>query len=70
MGSSLGDRALTTKVDEQMVSFVESESDRIGVSRAEFIRRVLEVYRESWSKNLECHNCGSPVMFPVEDIDQ
>jgi hypothetical protein len=66
MSSCLGDHAISTKVDDQMESFLTSEAERLGVSRAELLRRILDSYRESRYKNIECHNCGAEVMFPVE----
>jgi len=48
-----------------MREFVESEADRLGVTPAEFLRRVLMVYRESRSENTPCDHCGKPVVIEL-----
>lgn len=41
-----GEATLTTKVDEEMQQFVDTEADALGVSRTEYLRRVLDSHRE------------------------
>jgi hypothetical protein len=44
-----------------MREFVENESDRLGVTPTEFMRRLLELYQDSRSGETACEHCGGPV---------
>ena len=50
-----------------MREFIESEADRLGVSRAEFHRRLLEFYRESRRENADCPHCGETVVISLSE---
>lgn len=65
MSSCQGNLAATAKVDREMLEFVDSEADRLGINRAEFMRRLLELYRESRRENTDCPHCGGTVQFDL-----
>lgn len=65
MSSCLGDIAATTKIDRDMSEYIDSEAERLGVSKAEFHRRLLELYRESRRENVECPHCEDTVVFDL-----
>ncbi|PHQ46279.1 hypothetical protein DJ68_08210 [Halorubrum sp. C3] len=65
MSSCQGDIPTTTKIDREMSEFVESEVRRLGVSRAEFFRRLLDLYRESRREQVDCFACGQTVVFDL-----
>jgi aspartate carbamoyltransferase regulatory subunit len=44
-----------------MREFIEQESERLGVTTSEFVRRLFEVYRESRAGNARCDYCEEPV---------
>lgn len=67
MSSCLGDLPIGTKTDREMKQWVEAEADRLGITRAEFLRRVLELYQESRRENLECPHCGETVIMDVRE---
>ncbi len=54
-----GKLTLTTKIGEPMKSFVEDEAEEAGVTRAEFVRLLLDAYKESQEGNLPCGACGA-----------
>jgi hypothetical protein len=66
MSSCHGEISLATKVDRDMAEYAGSEAERLGVSKAEFHRRLLELYRESRRENVECPHCDEPVVFDLE----
>ena len=65
MSTCQGAVPVGTKVDRSMSEFVESEISRLGVSKAEFHRRLLELYRESRREAVECPECGETVAFDL-----
>jgi hypothetical protein len=66
MSSCQGGLAITTKVDRDMREFADSQADRLGVNRAEFLRRLLELYRASRREEIACPHCGETVVFGLE----
>lgn len=40
-----GGTPLGTRIDEEMEKYVEQETDRLGVTKAEFLRLLLVAYR-------------------------
>jgi hypothetical protein len=48
-----------------MREFVERESERMGLSVSEFLRRLLLMYRESRHENTACDHCGEPVVMEL-----
>lgn len=65
MSTCQGEVPIGTKVDRGMSEFVESEISRLGVSKAEFHRRLLELYRESRREAVDCPECGGTVVFDL-----
>ena len=50
-----------------MAEFIESEVDRLGVTKSEFHRRLLELYRESRREDVECPHCGETVVMDLRE---
>jgi len=48
-----------------MAEFVESEAERLGVTKAEFHRRLLEFYRESRRETKDCPHCENTVVVDL-----
>jgi len=61
MSRCQGSIPVATKVDRPMREFIEQESERLGVTTSEFVRRLFEVYRESRAGNARCDYCEEPV---------
>lgn len=57
-----------THVDQAMSDFVTDEAHRLGVSKAELQRRLLEVYQQSRVGQTACEHCGGPVEIELEEI--
>lgn len=67
MSSCYGDLATTAKVDREMLEFLDSEADRLGVTRAEFMRRMMELYRDTRRENVDCPHCGDAVVMDLRE---
>jgi hypothetical protein len=65
MNRCQGSIPVGTKVDQPMREFVENESERLGVTPSEFLRRLLLVYRESRAENMPCDYCGEPAVIEL-----
>jgi hypothetical protein len=65
MSTCQGDLPESTKVDGEMKEYIEGEADRLGVTKAEFHRRLLDLYRESRRENVECPHCAEKVKFDL-----
>lgn len=65
MSDCKGNLSLGSKVDRDMIEYIESESERLGVTRAEFVRRLLDLYRMSRREELDCPECESPVVMDL-----
>lgn len=50
-----------------MKEFIDAESKRLGVNRAEFIRRVLDAYRESRREQLDCPYCEETIVLSLQE---
>ena len=48
-----------------MAEFVESEADRLGVTKSEFHRRLLEFYRGSRRENQDCPHCDDTIVVDL-----
>lgn len=57
----MGRQTVTTKVDGETRRFIVESAESAGLTTAEFLRRVIEVYRGSLNGDVECYNCGSGV---------
>lgn len=66
MSDSLGEIAVTTKVDAAMSDFIEEAARERGVSRAELLRRILEFYRDSHRQETTCPWCDEPIVMEVD----
>jgi hypothetical protein len=51
-----------------MSQFVSEEAQRLGVSKAEFQRRLLEAYQHSRVGNASCDHCGGPVEIDLQSV--
>ena len=67
MSSCYGEVATGTKTDRSMAEFIESEADRLGVSKSEFHRRLLELYRESRREDVDCPHCSETVVIDLRE---
>ena len=67
MSSCFGDIPTGTKVDNSMREFIEGETDRLGVSKSEFHRRLLEFYRESRREQLDCPHCDETIAMDLSE---
>jgi hypothetical protein len=61
----LGKHTVSTKVDGEMLDFVQREAEYRGVPKAEFLRRLLEVHRASEDGKLTCSNCSEELKLPA-----
>lgn len=57
----MGRRSVTAKVDEETKRFIVESAEDAGVTTAEFLRRIIQVYRDSLNGEVECHNCDAAV---------
>lgn len=69
MSDCLGDLAVTAKVDQSMLDFLNAEAERCGVTRSELLRRVLDDYRDSRADQLECPGCGTTLHIDPASAD-
>lgn len=67
MSSCHGELAATAKVDREMLEFVDSQAEQLGVNRSEFMRRLLELYRESRREDVDCPHCGDAVVLDLRE---
>ncbi|WP_256558690.1 ribbon-helix-helix protein, CopG family [Natronomonas marina] len=65
MARCFGDTPVSAKVDQNMHEFLEAEARRLSVSRAELLRRIFDVYRESRREQLDCPHCEETVVMDV-----
>lgn len=61
----MGEISVGTKTDQEMCEFVRSEAERLGVSRSEFLRRLMALYRESRRGEVACPHCGETVALDL-----
>jgi hypothetical protein len=54
-------------VDSSMREFIDAEADRLGVSKAEFHRRLLEFYRESRREQMDCPHCDGTIVMDLTE---
>jgi len=67
MSRCRGNISVSSKIDKEMLDYIDAEADRIGVSRAEFLRRLLELYQSSRREQEDCPECGTPVVFDLRE---
>jgi negative regulator of replication initiation len=68
MSDCAGDLAVASKVDREMLEYIDSEADRLGVNRAEFIRRLFDLYRESRRESTDCPSCDETVVMDLRGL--
>jgi hypothetical protein len=61
MADCHGDIPCSTKVDSSMRGFLEDEAERLGVTKAELHRRVLDFYRQSRKDETPCPHCAGDI---------
>jgi metal-responsive CopG/Arc/MetJ family transcriptional regulator len=57
-----GQLPISTKVDQEMLDYIDQSAEEAGVSRSEFIRRMLDGYRLAEEAG-ECPECGTNLEF-------
>lgn len=67
MSQCRGSISVCSKIDKPMLDYIDAESERLGVSRAEFLRRLLELYRDSRREQVDCPECDSSVVFDLRE---
>lgn len=67
MSRCQGDIPAGTKIDRDMLEFIEADAARLGISKAEFFRRLLELYRESRREEVGCPYCEQTVVFDLRE---
>jgi hypothetical protein len=60
-----GPETASTKVDRGMRNFLDTEAEERGICRAEFIRRLFDVYQENRMQGHSCPKCGENIVLPV-----
>ena len=65
MSDCKGNLSLATKVDKEMIDYADAEAEKYGITRAEFVRRLLDLYRNSQREQVDCPHCGSVVVMDV-----
>jgi len=53
-----GQLPVSTKVDQEMLDYINESAEEAGVSRSEFIRRMMDLYRHI-DQDGECPECGA-----------
>jgi hypothetical protein len=61
-----GTNTLSTRINDEMDEFVNDEADRVGATRAEYIRRLLKLIRSSQRAELRCPECSHVIIFPLQ----
>lgn len=69
MSDCEGSEPITARVSPGMLSYIDNRADELGVSRAEFVRLVLDVYHEYSEFGMDCPDCGMGMELDV-DHDQ
>lgn len=64
MAKCHGQIPLTTKVDREMLEYIDRNAEQAGISRAEFVRRMLDLYRAADEAG-ECPECGTSLEFDL-----
>jgi len=67
MSKCQGEIPTGAKVDRDMADYVQSEAHRLGVSKSEFHRRLLELYRESRREKVDCPHCDETVVLDLRE---
>lgn len=65
MSQCQGTITTSTKVDREMVQFLNQRAEHLGVSRAELLRRLFDQYHESHKNNLQCPYCENTIRMEL-----
>ena len=49
-----------------MQEFLDAEAERLGVNRAELVRRLFDAYRESRREQMDCPHCGETITLSLK----
>jgi len=55
---------MSTKVDRRTIDRVDNRADELGVSRAEYLRRLIDAEEEARNGG-ECPECGTSLEFQI-----
>lgn len=69
MATCQGDIPITTKVDESTRVLIDELAEAEDTSRAEILRRFLELYHQSEEGSLECPSCAQAVRIRADEVD-
>jgi hypothetical protein len=56
-----GGEALSTRVDRETMNEIETVADRHDITRAELLRRLIDVFRDSRRGAFRCPDCSSRI---------
>lgn len=65
MAECMGAVPLSTKIDREMGDFLDAEAERLGTTKAELLRRLLDFYRESIESETYCPDCDSRITISL-----
>lgn len=65
MSQCQGNITASTKVDRETLDFLDREAERLGVSRAELFRRLIDQYREASTTGLRCPYCANDLRMEL-----
>lgn len=65
MASASNRHSVGTKVETDVYDWVTKEADRLDISMAEMMRRLIEAYKFSKEGKFQCPGCGQPVEVTV-----
>lgn len=54
---------MSTKVDEETREWLSARAREAGISDAEYLRRVVDLYRKSQRGDVECPDCDARLNF-------
>ena len=54
----VGQRTVSTSVDDGTAEFLQEEAEVAGVTVSEFLRRLIDLYEEDRRGGVSCRNCG------------
>lgn len=70
MSTCQGSVPTGTKVSVEMAEYVKEESNRLGVTKAEFHRRLLDLYKSSRESEKDCPHCDEPIVLDLRGSDE
>lgn len=70
MAECMGDVPVGTKTDRSMAEFLDRRAERLGVTRAELLRRLLDEYRAAWAGERHCPYCKRELRLYLRNAQQ